>query len=109
MRTLAWRSASPRAPRRPASVVLLRARWLAPLIGELRPVLAEEGLDAVLRHTSERHTGTADSLVIVCELLGGDLESARRAIADHHGGEDDWRVRGLADAAERYAAQRATG
>ncbi|MFF0412993.1 nucleotidyl transferase AbiEii/AbiGii toxin family protein [Kitasatospora sp. NPDC004745] len=87
----------------------LRARWLAPLIGELRPVLAEEGLDAVLRHTSERHTGTADSLVIVCELLGGDLESARRAIADHHGGEADWRVRGLADAAERYAAQRATG
>ncbi|KOV36982.1 hypothetical protein ADK60_05405 [Streptomyces sp. XY431] len=35
--------------------------------------------------------------------------AARRAIADHHGGEDDWRVRGLADAAERYAAQRAAG
>ncbi|MFD9065662.1 nucleotidyl transferase AbiEii/AbiGii toxin family protein [Kitasatospora purpeofusca] len=85
----------------------LRAHWLAPLIDELRPVLAEEGVDAVLRHTSAQHMATADYLVLVCELLDRDLDTARRAIADHHDGENAWRMRGLADAVERFAAQRA--
>ncbi|MFJ2577321.1 nucleotidyl transferase AbiEii/AbiGii toxin family protein [Kitasatospora aureofaciens] len=83
----------------------LRALWLAPLVEELREVLAREGMEAVQRHLAERHMPTGDSLVVTCELLGGDLEQARRAVTAHFGGESDWRAALVREAFDRFAAE----
>ncbi|MFC5664268.1 nucleotidyl transferase AbiEii/AbiGii toxin family protein [Kitasatospora misakiensis] len=93
----------------------LRARWLAPLTEELRRVLADggtdegtgtgSGMDAVQRSLSSRHIPAVDALVITCELLAGDLDAARSIVTDHYGEDLPWRGRGLAEAADRYAAE----
>ncbi|MFJ7279061.1 nucleotidyl transferase AbiEii/AbiGii toxin family protein [Kitasatospora sp. NPDC098663] len=87
----------------------LRAQWLAPLIEELREVLAREGMDEVQLRMSRQHMAPDNSLVITRELLGGDLEGnledARRAVAAHLGDKPDRKGRKLAEAAARYAAE----
>ncbi|MEV7358320.1 nucleotidyl transferase AbiEii/AbiGii toxin family protein [Kitasatospora sp. NPDC091276] len=91
----------------------LRAQWLAPLIEELREVLAREGMDEVQQRMSRRYMAPDDSLVIIRELLGGgiggnlggNLEDARRAVAARLGDEPDRMTRILAEAAARYAAE----
>ncbi|MFD7588298.1 nucleotidyl transferase AbiEii/AbiGii toxin family protein [Kitasatospora sp. NPDC059811] len=87
----------------------LRAQWLAPLIEELREVLAREGMDEVQLRMSRQHTAADNSLVITRELLrgglGGTLEDARRAVAAHLGDKPDRKTRKLAEAAARYAAE----
>ncbi|MFI9276227.1 nucleotidyl transferase AbiEii/AbiGii toxin family protein [Kitasatospora sp. NPDC052896] len=61
----------------------LRAQWLAPLIEELREVVAAHGMDAVQARLAKKKYLPLDTiLVIVSELLGGDLAQAHQAVAD---------------------------
>ncbi|MFD4532024.1 nucleotidyl transferase AbiEii/AbiGii toxin family protein [Kitasatospora sp. NPDC058397] len=87
----------------------LRAQWLAPLIEELREVLAREGMAEVQQRMSQRHVLPDNSLVITRELLGddldGNLEDAHRAVAAHLSDKPDRKTRKLAEAAARYAAE----
>ncbi|MFJ9774437.1 nucleotidyl transferase AbiEii/AbiGii toxin family protein [Kitasatospora sp. NPDC101157] len=83
----------------------LRARWLAPLTEELRDVLVSEGMEEVQQRMSRRRIMPDNTLVITCELLGGDLEGAHRTVAGHLGTQPDRRTRKLAEAAARYAAE----
>ncbi|MET8628663.1 nucleotidyl transferase AbiEii/AbiGii toxin family protein [Kitasatospora sp. NPDC004669] len=81
----------------------LRAQWLVPLIDELRDVLASEGMDEVQQRMFRRHMVPDNTLVITCELSGGDLDDARRTVADHLGSRSNRMTRKLAEAADRYA------
>ncbi|MFJ8627011.1 nucleotidyl transferase AbiEii/AbiGii toxin family protein [Kitasatospora sp. NPDC093550] len=87
----------------------LRARWLAPMTEELRKVLADEGMAEVQERFRQRYVTPENSLVITRELLGGDLDGARRTIGDHLGsslgGGAERMTRKLAEAAGRYAAE----
>ncbi|MFD8708043.1 nucleotidyl transferase AbiEii/AbiGii toxin family protein [Kitasatospora sp. NPDC059648] len=83
----------------------LRARWLAPLTEELRDVLASEGMDEVQQRMSRRHMAPDNTLVITCELLGGDLGGACRAVADHLDNCSNRNTRELVEAADRYVAE----
>ncbi|MFF2956583.1 nucleotidyl transferase AbiEii/AbiGii toxin family protein [Kitasatospora sp. NPDC057965] len=85
----------------------LRARWLAPVIEGQREVLAREGMPAVQRWLTNHYMYPADALVLVTELLDGDLAAARRLLGDH--GHPNQYARGLAEAAERFAAELAAG
>ncbi|MFF2076769.1 nucleotidyl transferase AbiEii/AbiGii toxin family protein [Kitasatospora sp. NPDC058162] len=83
----------------------LRAQWLAPLIGELREVLAREGMDEVQQRMSGRRMLPDNTLVVTCELLGGDLDGAERVVADHLDARPDRTTRLLVEAAARYAGE----
>ncbi|MFE3503903.1 nucleotidyl transferase AbiEii/AbiGii toxin family protein [Kitasatospora sp. NPDC059160] len=83
----------------------LRARWLAPLIEELRDVLASEGMEEVQQRMARLHMLPDNTLVITCELLGGDLTAADRAVADHVGVPPRRMTHLLAEAASRYAVE----
>ncbi|MER5354340.1 nucleotidyl transferase AbiEii/AbiGii toxin family protein [Kitasatospora sp. NPDC002551] len=85
----------------------LRAEWLAPLIGELREVLAREGMAAVQQWITRHHLPPANSLVVVRELLDGDLAAARRLLGDH--GHPNRHLGNLAEVADRYAAELSAG
>ncbi|MFB7471317.1 nucleotidyl transferase AbiEii/AbiGii toxin family protein [Kitasatospora sp. NPDC056184] len=85
----------------------LKALWLAPVIEELREVLAHEGMPAVQRWTTRRHMPPSIALVVLCELLDGDLAAARRLLGDH--GHPNRHLDSLAEAADRYAAELAAG
>ncbi|MFH8385464.1 nucleotidyl transferase AbiEii/AbiGii toxin family protein [Kitasatospora sp. NPDC018058] len=87
----------------------LRAQWLAPLIEELRDVLASEGMDEVQQRMSRRHMAPDNTLVITRELSGGDLDDARRTVADHLGTQSNRTNCKLAEAAARYATELAGG
>jgi hypothetical protein len=90
---------------RPSATAALRAQWLAPLIEELGDVLASEGTDEVQQRMSRRHMAPDNTLVITRELLGGDLDDARRTVADHLGTPSNRTARKLTEAAARYAAE----
>ncbi|MFD8749434.1 nucleotidyl transferase AbiEii/AbiGii toxin family protein [Kitasatospora sp. NPDC059577] len=85
----------------------LRARWLAPLTEELADVLAGEGMDEVQQRIAQSHLGPDNILVVTSELLGGDLDGARRAATGHPDIRSERHTRKLAEAAARYAAERA--
>ncbi|MFE2109933.1 nucleotidyl transferase AbiEii/AbiGii toxin family protein [Kitasatospora sp. NPDC059463] len=85
----------------------LRAQWLAPLIGDLREVLAREGMAAVQRWITRHHMPPSNALVVVGELLDGDLAAARRLLGDH--GHPNRHLDNLAEVADRYAAELAAG
>ncbi|MFE0464983.1 nucleotidyl transferase AbiEii/AbiGii toxin family protein [Kitasatospora sp. NPDC058965] len=54
----------------------LRALWLAPLVEELRVAVAASGTDAVQDRLGQSYGQLEAALVVVCELLGGDLARA---------------------------------
>ncbi|MFE7558621.1 nucleotidyl transferase AbiEii/AbiGii toxin family protein [Kitasatospora sp. NPDC057500] len=81
----------------------LRAEWLAPVIGELRELLAGEGMAAVQQWITRRHMPPSNALVVLCELLDGDLAAARRTLGDH--GHPNRHLHNLAEVADRYAAE----
>ncbi|WP_380281668.1 nucleotidyl transferase AbiEii/AbiGii toxin family protein [Kitasatospora purpeofusca] len=85
----------------------LRAEWLAPVIGELREVLAREGMAAVQRWVTGHHLPPANALVVVGTLLDGDLAAARRILEDH--GHPNRLLHNLAEVADRYAAELTAG
>ncbi|MFE6868772.1 nucleotidyl transferase AbiEii/AbiGii toxin family protein [Kitasatospora sp. NPDC057692] len=85
----------------------LKAIWLAPVIEELREVLAREGMPAVQRWTTRHHMPPSIALVVLCELLDGDLAAARRLLGDH--GHPNRHLNGLAEAADRFAAELGRG
>jgi hypothetical protein len=76
---------------------------------ELREVLADEGMAEVQERFRSQYVAPENSLVITRELLGGDLDGARRTIGDHLvrslGDAAERRTRKLAEAAARYAAE----
>ncbi|MFF8770358.1 nucleotidyl transferase AbiEii/AbiGii toxin family protein [Kitasatospora sp. NPDC015120] len=85
----------------------LRAEWLAPVIGELREVLAHEGMAAVQRWITTHHMPPSNALVVVRELLDGDLAAARKLLGDH--GHPNRHLNDLPAVADRYAAELAAG
>ncbi|MFJ8475908.1 hypothetical protein [Kitasatospora sp. NPDC094011] len=72
-------------------------------------MLAKEGTAAVQQWMSLRHMAPDNTHVITRELLDGDLDGARRTVADHPGTRSArparmaWAARKLAEAAARYA------
>ncbi|MGW3071515.1 nucleotidyl transferase AbiEii/AbiGii toxin family protein [Kitasatospora sp. NPDC001132] len=87
----------------------LRARWLAPVTEELRTMLAAEGMDKVQHWMTRHHLFSDNGLVITRELLDGDLDAARRAVADHLADQQGRSTAPLEEAAARYAAELADG
>ncbi|GAA1392385.1 nucleotidyl transferase AbiEii/AbiGii toxin family protein [Kitasatospora putterlickiae] len=85
----------------------LRAEWLAPLIEDLREVLAHEGMAAVQRWITGHHMPPSNALVVLRELLDGDLTAARRTLGDH--GHPNRHLQNLAEVADQYAAELANG
>ncbi|MFE4516115.1 nucleotidyl transferase AbiEii/AbiGii toxin family protein [Kitasatospora sp. NPDC056783] len=83
----------------------LRAQWLAPLVEDLRKVLALDGMAEVQRWMDRRHMLPENTLVVTRELLGVGLEEARRIVFAHLDGEPERLTRRLAEAAARYAAE----
>ncbi|WP_063794526.1 nucleotidyl transferase AbiEii/AbiGii toxin family protein [Kitasatospora sp. MBT63] len=81
----------------------LRAAWLAPFVEELRPLLATDGMAAVLSRIAERYLGLPDRLVVTRELLSCDFAEAVRVAAGDS--DADWRVQRLREAADRFAAE----
>ncbi|MER7704046.1 nucleotidyl transferase AbiEii/AbiGii toxin family protein [Kitasatospora sp. NPDC097605] len=81
----------------------LRAQWLAPIIGELRELLAQKGMTAVQQWITRHHMPPTNSLVVVCELLDGDLAAARRLLGDN--GHPNRYLHNTAEVADRYAVE----
>ncbi|MFF3066983.1 nucleotidyl transferase AbiEii/AbiGii toxin family protein [Kitasatospora sp. NPDC057936] len=85
----------------------LRALWMAPVVDGLRELMAREGLDAVLRHLSERRTRPERLLMVASELLDGDLERAHQAVITHLDDPADPRLKKLQETYTRLATDRA--
>jgi hypothetical protein len=82
----------------------LRVQWLAPLIEELRGVAAASGMAAVQERLTRSHMPLDNTLVIVCELAGGDLAHAQQAVDAWPDGSP-YRTKQLATLVERFAGE----
>ncbi|WP_354639051.1 nucleotidyl transferase AbiEii/AbiGii toxin family protein [Kitasatospora camelliae] len=68
----------------------LRVRWMAPVVEELRTVVAEAGAEGVQQKLADRYMEAIDRLVVTQELLGCDLAEAQRLVAGHQADSEYW-------------------